>query len=89
MHVDKPIVVVVGVHPMTDRRQRNIAPPKGRKKMIAEITLTAKKTYRMEYPDNGFSDEILESNFWLHEFDDDEFMEKSKLTIKRVIGDAR
>ena len=51
--------------------------------MIAEITVTSKKTYRIEYPDKNYSDEVIESNFWCYTFDEDEFMEKSKLTIKR------
>jgi hypothetical protein len=52
--------------------------------MKAKITVTAKKVYEMEYPDNDFSDEILESNFWLHEFDGNEFIDSTKLKIERT-----
>jgi hypothetical protein len=52
--------------------------------MKAKITITAKKTYVMDYPDNDFSDEILESNFWLHEFDQNNFIDTAKLKIKRT-----
>ena len=51
--------------------------------MKVKITLTAKKTWTEEYPDKDFSDEVIISNFWCYNFDQDEFLEKSKLTIKR------
>jgi hypothetical protein len=52
--------------------------------MKAEITLTSKKKYVMEYDDNDFSDEVLIDNFWLWEFDESEFVEHAKLTLKRT-----
>jgi hypothetical protein len=53
--------------------------------MKARITLTATKTWTEGYPDNNFSDEVIIDNFWLHTFDQDKFLEKAKLTIKRVL----
>lgn len=52
--------------------------------MIAEITLTSQIVYKVEYPDNDFSDEIIISNFW-NDFDQDEFMEKSTITVRRLL----
>lgn len=56
--------------------------------MKAEITVVAKKTWVVEYPDNDFSDEVIRDNFWCHTFDTDEFLEKSKFTIKRKEVDS-
>jgi len=53
--------------------------------MIAELTLTATKKYKIEYPDNNFSDKVIIDNFWCHTFDSDEFLEKAKLELKRRI----
>jgi hypothetical protein len=53
-------------------------------RMKAKITLTAKKTWVDNYPDNDFSDEIITDNFWLYRYDQDKFMENSKVTIKRT-----
>lgn len=52
--------------------------------MIAEITVTATKTYKVDYPDNNFSDAVIKDNFWSHTFDADEFLEKSTLTLRRL-----
>jgi hypothetical protein len=53
--------------------------------MIAEITITAKKIYKVEYPDNDFSDAVIIDNFWNQTYDQDEFMEKSKITVRRLL----
>ena len=53
--------------------------------MKVKLTLTATKTWTEEYPDNNFSDAVIIGNFWCHTFDQDEFIEKSKLTVKRVL----
>lgn len=52
--------------------------------MKAKITLSATKEYVMDYPDNDFSDEVLESNFWLYEFGQNEFIDSSKFKLKRT-----
>lgn len=52
--------------------------------MKAKVTLKAKKTWTEDYPDNEFSDEVIIDNFWLHTFDQDEFLKNAKLTLKRV-----
>lgn len=53
--------------------------------MKAKITVTAKKTWEVEYPDNDFSDKVIKDNFWCHTFDSDEFMEKSKIKVERIL----
>ena len=52
--------------------------------MKVKIILTAKKTWDEEYPDNDFSDEVIKDNFWSQTFDQDEFLEKSKIEIVRL-----
>jgi hypothetical protein len=51
--------------------------------MKVKLTLTAKKVWTEEYPDNNFSDEVIIDNFWSQTFDQDEFLENAKLDIKR------
>jgi hypothetical protein len=51
--------------------------------MKVKYTLTAKKIYTQDYPDDDFSDEILISNFWCHVYDDDEFQDVMKLKVER------
>jgi hypothetical protein len=52
--------------------------------MKAKITITATKTWTETYPDNNFSDAVIIDNFWNQTFDEHEFMEKAKVTVKRV-----
>lgn len=52
--------------------------------MKAKITLTAKKTWTEEYPDNDFSDEVIINNFWNQTFTQDEFDETMKVSVVRV-----
>lgn len=52
--------------------------------MKAKITLTAKKTWTEEYPDNDFSDEVIIDNFWCHMYNDNEFIETAKVKVVRV-----
>jgi hypothetical protein len=51
--------------------------------MKAKITLTAKKTWTEEYPDNDFSDEVIIDNFWNQTFNQDEFDETITVTVVR------
>lgn len=52
--------------------------------MKAKITLTAKKTWVEDYPDNDFSDEVIIDNFWSHTYNDEEFLKKCKVSVVRV-----
>jgi hypothetical protein len=52
--------------------------------MKAKMTVTAKKTWTEEYPDNNFSEEVIADNFWSQTYNQDEFLKKAKLEIKRV-----
>ena len=51
--------------------------------MKVKLTLTAKKTWTEEYPDNDFSDEVIESNFWGLTYNQNEFLDSAYLVIKR------
>lgn len=56
--------------------------------MKVKITLAAKKTWTEEYPDNNFSDEVIENNFWLYTFKDDEWMDVAKIKIQRFLEEG-
>jgi hypothetical protein len=51
--------------------------------MKAKITLTAKKTWTEDYPDNNFSDEVIIDNFWGLTYNDNEFIETAKVKVVR------
>jgi hypothetical protein len=51
--------------------------------MKVKATITATRTWEMEYPDNDFSDEVLESDFWCFHFNPDELTKDAKLEIMR------
>ena len=62
--------------------------PSHRQPMIAEITITATKTFKEEYPDNDFSDEVIIDNFWNQTFNENAFLDSAKVTVKRSFGDS-